>query len=148
MGALQQMLQQVRWGRLDVLIVDLPPGTGDVQLSLCQKFALAGAIVVCTPQDVALIDARRAIAMFRKLDTPILGIVENMSYFHCPNCDGRYHVFGRDGARAEARKLDLPFLGALPLDLEIRAAGDKGRPIALTDHEVSRSFALMGELIA
>ncbi len=147
MGALQQMLQQVRWGSLDVLLVDLPPGTGDVQLSLCQKFELSGSIIVCTPQDVALLDARRAIAMFRKLEKPVLGIVENMAYFQCPNCDGRFHLFGRDGARDEARRLDLPFLGSIPLDLEIRVAGDTGRPIATTRHEVTRQFELIGELI-
>ena len=148
MGALQQMLQQVRWGSLDVLLVDLPPGTGDVQLTLCQKFDLTGSIIVCTPQDVALLDARRAIAMFRKLNRPILGIVENMAYFHCPNCDGRFHLFGRHGARDEARKLDLPFLGSIPLELEIRVAGDTGKPIATTSHEVTRMFELIGELIA
>ncbi|WP_372605038.1 Mrp/NBP35 family ATP-binding protein [Actibacterium sp.] len=124
MGALQQMLGQVAWGELDVLIVDLPPGTGDVQLTLCQRTPLTGALVVSTPQDVALLDARKAIDMFSKLKTPVLGLIENMSMYICPNCGHEAHIFGHGGVRAEAEKLGVPFLGELPLALEVREAGD------------------------
>ena len=144
MGALQQLLHQVEWGELDVLIVDLPPGTGDVQLTLCQRAQVAGAVVVCTPQDVALIDARRAISMFRKLEVPIAGIVENMSYFACPGCGAESHVFGRGGARREAERQGLPFLGEIPLALEVRQAGDSGEPIASADP----GFAAFDEVAA
>ncbi|HVG46750.1 MAG TPA: Mrp/NBP35 family ATP-binding protein, partial [Rubellimicrobium sp.] len=120
MGALQQLLTQVDWGGLDVLIVDLPPGTGDVQLTLCQRTHLTGAIVVSTPQDVALIDARKAIDMFRTLKTPVLGLIENMSTFVCPNCGHESHVFGHGGVEEEARRDGLPFLGRLPIDLQTR----------------------------
>ncbi len=130
MGALQQLLGQVNWGELDVLIIDLPPGTGDIQLTLCQKTHLTGAIVVSTPQDVALIDARKALDMFQSLKTPVLGLVENMSMFHCPNCGHESHIFGHGGVAAAAAELKLPFLGALPIDLDTRLAGDAGTPIA------------------
>ncbi len=129
MGALQQMLSQVQWGRLDVLLVDLPPGTGDVQMTLCQKTQVAGAVIVSTPQDIALIDARKGIDMFRRMDTPILGIVENMAGFVCDECGKRHYPFGHGGARAEAERLGVPFLGEIPLDLDIRVAGDGGAPI-------------------
>ncbi len=129
MGALQQMLTQVDWGELDALIVDLPPGTGDVQLSLCQKAEVSGAIVVSTPQDVALLDARKALAMFNKLETPMLGLIENMSGFVCPNCGHETHVFSQGGVAKEAEALGLPFLGAIPLHLDIRTTSDEGRPI-------------------
>ena len=129
MGALQQLMGQVAWGELDALIVDLPPGTGDVQLTLSQRYALAGAIVVCTPQDVALLDARRALDMFGKLKVPVLGIVENMSAYICPNCGHEAHIFGHGGARAEADRLGLPFLGEIPLDIAIRLSGDSGLPV-------------------
>ncbi len=130
MGALQQMLGQVKWGELDVLLVDLPPGTGDVQLTLCQKTQLTGAVVVSTPQDVALLDARKALDMFNSLRTPVLGLVENMSTYVCPQCGHEAHLFGHGGVRAEAEKLGVPFLGELPIDLETRLAGDAGTPIA------------------
>jgi ATP-binding protein involved in chromosome partitioning len=130
MGALQQLLTQVAWGALDVLIVDLPPGTGDIQLTLCQRTALTGAIVVSTPQDVALLDARKALDMFAKLRTPVLGLIENMSTYICPNCGHEAHLFGHGGVAAEAARLDLPFLGELPLALEVRVAGDAGTPVA------------------
>jgi ATP-binding protein involved in chromosome partitioning len=133
MGALQQLLTQVEWGRLDVLVVDLPPGTGDVQLTLCQRTALTGAIVVSTPQDVALLDARKALDMFRKLGTPVLGLVENMSTYVCPNCGHEAHLFGHGGVAAEAARLELPFLGELPLHLDVRVAGDSGVPVAAGD---------------
>lgn len=140
MGALQQMLSQVKWGQLDVLIVDLPPGTGDVQLTLCQKTKLSGALVVSTPQDVALLDARKAIDMFNTLSTPVLGLVENMSTFHCPKCGHESQIFGHGGVAAEAQHLGLPFLGALPIDLDTRLAGDSGRPIATGDSVVAQAY--------
>ncbi|KJZ31019.1 sodium:proton antiporter [Paracoccus sp. S4493] len=145
MGALQQLLQQVNWGELDVLLIDLPPGTGDVQLSLCQKAPVTGAIIVSTPQDVALLDARRAIDMFGKLKTPVLGLVENMSTYICPKCGHEAHLFGHGGVAAEAEALNLPFLGALPLELEVRLAGDSGRPVALGDGAVSEAYARLAD---
>lgn len=141
MGALQQMLGQVQWGELDVLIVDLPPGTGDVQLTLCQKTHLTGAIVVSTPQDVALLDARKALDMFKTLNTPVLGLIENMSLYICPNCGHEAHLFGHGGVKAEAEKLGAPFLGALPIDLDTRIAGDGGAPIATGDGPMAQSYA-------
>jgi len=145
MGALQQMLGQVAWGRLDVLIVDLPPGTGDVQLTLCQRAAMTGALVVSTPQDVALLDARKAIDMFNTLKTPVLGLIENMSSFVCPNCGHESHPFGHGGVAAEAERIGVPFLGALPLDLETRLAGDSGTPIAAGDSEMARAYARLAD---
>jgi len=129
-GALQQMLTQVEWGDLDVLIVDLPPGTGDVAMTLCQKSEVTGAIVVSTPQDVALLDVKKAINMFQTLKAPILGLIENMSVFCCPNCGHEEHIFGHGGVKAEAERLAIPFLGALPISLETRVAGDAGVPVA------------------
>ncbi|MFT4701684.1 MAG: ATP-binding protein involved in chromosome partitioning, partial [Yoonia sp.] len=140
MGALQQMLGQVQWGELDVLIVDLPPGTGDVQLTLCQKTELTGAIVVSTPQDVALIDARKALDMFKSLNTPVLGLIENMSTFHCPNCGHESHIFGHGGVAAEAAKIGVPLLGTLPIDLDTRLAGDNGIPIAAGDSAMADAY--------
>ncbi|WCQ98645.1 Mrp/NBP35 family ATP-binding protein [Paracoccus aestuarii] len=145
MGALQQLLQQVNWGELDVLLIDLPPGTGDVQLSLCQKAPVTGAIIVSTPQDVALLDARRAIDMFNKLKTPVLGMVENMSTYICPQCGHEAHLFGHGGVAAEAESLNLPFLGALPLQLEVRLAGDSGRPAALGEGAVAEAYARLAD---
>ena len=130
MKALTQLLGDVDWGALDVLVVDLPPGTGDAQLTLSQKIRLAGAVIVTTPQDVALADAVKAVAMFRKVDVPILGIVENMSFFACPNCGGRSEIFGHGGGRATAARLRVPFLGEIPLDPGIREGGDVGAPVA------------------
>ena len=141
MGALQQLLNQVLWGDLDVLVIDLPPGTGDVQLTLGQRTKLDGAIVVSTPQDVALLDARKALDMFQKLKTPVLGLVENMSTYICPNCGHEAHLFGHGGVAAEAKKLGLPFLGELPLALEVRLAGDAGTPIAATDSPAAEAYA-------
>ncbi len=142
MGALQQMMGQVVWGELDVLVVDLPPGTGDVQLTLSQKYEVSGAILVSTPQDVALLDARKALDMFDKTRVPVLGIVENMSSYVCPNCGHEAHIFGHGGARAEAERLGLPFLGEIPLDLSIRVAGDEGTPVvaARPDSPEARAF--------
>ncbi|WP_103256770.1 Mrp/NBP35 family ATP-binding protein [Tabrizicola aquatica] len=149
MGALQQLLGQVAWGKLDVLIIDLPPGTGDVQLTLCQRTQLTGALVVSTPQDVALLDARKALDMFAKLKTPVLGLIENMSTFCCPNCGHVTPIFGHGGVKAEAAKLDLPFLGELPLALDVRVAGDSGTPIAATDSPLAEPYrALARRLVA
>ena len=128
-GALTQMLRQVQWGRLDALLVDLPPGTGDVQLTLSQKTDVTGAIVVSTPQDVALIDAKKALNMFEKTNTPVIGMIENMSTFCCPNCGHETQLFGHGGARAEAERVGAPFLGEIPLDIDIRLSGDGGAPI-------------------
>ncbi|WP_193139909.1 MULTISPECIES: Mrp/NBP35 family ATP-binding protein [unclassified Meridianimarinicoccus] len=132
MGALQQMLTQVQWGALDVLIVDLPPGTGDVQLTLCQKAKIDGAVIVSTPQDVALMDARKGVDMFRQLNTPILGMIENMSTHICSQCGHEEHVFGHGGVAAEAAKMGVPLLAEIPLDLQIRLAADGGAPIVVT----------------
>jgi ATP-binding protein involved in chromosome partitioning len=140
MGAMQQLLNQVAWGALDVLVVDLPPGTGDVQLTLCQKTHVTGALIVSTPQDVALLDARRAIDMFGKLKTPILGLIENMSTYVCPNCGHEAHIFGHGGVAAEARKMDVPFLGEIPLSLDVRLAGDAGTPVAVGDGPVAEAY--------
>lgn len=131
MGALQQMMSQVQWGALDVLIVDLPPGTGDVQMTLSQKFIVDGAIIVSTPQDVALLDARKGIDMFQQMQVPIIGMIENMSTHICSNCGHEEHVFGHGGVAAEAEKLGVPLLAEVPLHLNIRLAGDGGTPIAV-----------------
>ncbi|MCZ8315290.1 Mrp/NBP35 family ATP-binding protein [Phreatobacter sp.] len=132
MSAITQMLREVAWGELDVLVVDMPPGTGDAQLTMAQATPLAGAVIVSTPQDLALIDARRGVAMFRKTEVPILGIVENMSYFIAPDTGKRYDIFGHGGARAEATRLGVPFLGEIPLDMDLRARSDSGRPLVAT----------------
>ncbi|QQM29922.1 Mrp/NBP35 family ATP-binding protein [Martelella lutilitoris] len=128
-SALMQMLREVAWGELDVLVVDMPPGTGDAQLTMAQQVPLAGSVVVSTPQDLALIDARKAIAMFNKVSVPVLGIVENMSAFICPNCGETHHIFGHGGAKAEAEKIGVPFLGEVPLAMDIRATSDAGTPV-------------------
>jgi ATP-binding protein involved in chromosome partitioning len=130
-SALEQMLRDVEWGELDVLVVDMPPGTGDAQLTLAQRVALAGAVIVSTPQDIALVDARKGLNMFRKVAVPVLGFVENMSFFLCPHCGERSEIFGHGGARQEAEKLGVPFLGEVPLHLDIRTTSDSGRPIVV-----------------
>lgn len=140
MGALQQMIGQVEWGELDVLIVDLPPGTGDIQLTLSTKTQLTGAIVVSTPQDVALLDARKAIDMFQTLKTPVLGLIENMSSFVCPHCGEETQIFGHGGVKAEAEALGAPLLGVLPIDLDTRLAGDKGTPIAAGEGPMAEAY--------
>lgn len=132
MSALTQMLREVEWGDLDVMVVDMPPGTGDAQLTMAQQVPLAGAVIVSTPQDLALIDARRGIAMFQRVNVPVLGIVENMSYFLCPKCGTRSDIFGHGGARREAERLQVPFLGEVPLDMAIRETSDAGLPIVAT----------------
>jgi ATP-binding protein involved in chromosome partitioning len=132
MSALQQMLREVNWGELDVLVVDMPPGTGDAQLTMAQSVPLAGAVIVSTPQDLALIDARRGIAMFERVEVPILGLIENMSYFLCPHCGERSDIFGHGGAKHEADKQHVPYLGAVPLHIDIRERSDSGKPVVAT----------------
>ena len=134
-SAITQMLREVAWGDLDVLVVDLPPGTGDASLTMAQQTPLAGAVIVSTPQDIALIDTRRSIAMFRKVNVPLLGMIENMSGFCCPDCGHVSPIFGHGGARIEAEKIGTPFLGAIPLHIQIRATSDDGRPIVATEPE-------------
>ena len=133
MSALSQMLKDVAWGELDVLVVDMPPGTGDAQLTMAQQVPLAGAVIVSTPQDLALIDARKGLNMFRRVNVPVLGLVENMSTFICPHCGERSDIFGHGGAKAEAARLGVPFLGEVPLTLAIRETSDAGRPVVATD---------------
>ena len=133
MKAIEQLLRDVAWGDLDILVVDMPPGTGDAQLTLSQKVRLSGAVIVTTPQDVALADAIKGVTMFRKVGVPILGIVENMSFFHCPQCGSRTDVFGHGGGQREATRLEAPFLGEIPLDAAIREGGDSGRPVVTSD---------------
>ena len=129
MKAVEQFLQDVAWGQLDFLVIDLPPGTGDAQLTLTQKVHLSGAVIVTTPQDVSLIDARKGLAMFQKVNVPVLGIVENMSYYLCPQCGHRDEIFKHGGGRRTAEQLDVPFLGEIPLDPKVAIGGDSGRPI-------------------
>jgi ATP-binding protein involved in chromosome partitioning len=142
-SALNQLLREVVWGELDVLVVDMPPGTGDTQLTMAQNVPLAGAVIVSTPQDLALIDARRGIAMFNQVKIPLLGVVENMSYFICPHCGGRTDVFSHGGARKEAEKLGVPFLGEVPLDIAIRANSDDGRPVIASMANSPQANALL-----
>jgi ATP-binding protein involved in chromosome partitioning len=133
MSAITQMLRDVVWGTLDVLVVDMPPGTGDAQLTLAQNVPLKGAIIISTPQDLSLIDARRGLAMFTKVNVPVLGIVENMSYFQCPHCGTKSDIFGHGGARHEAERLGVPFLGEIPLHMAIRATSDAGNPVVVSE---------------
>ncbi len=141
MGAINQMLGQVDWGTLDVLVVDMPPGTGDAQLTLAQKAKPHGAVIVSTPQDISLLDARRGIKMFEQVNVPILGIIENMSYYACPHCGHHAEIFGHGGARAEAMRLGVPFLGEIPLERAIRESGDAGAPIAAAAPESETAAA-------
>jgi ATP-binding protein involved in chromosome partitioning len=143
-SAITQMLRDVAWGALDVLVVDMPPGTGDAQLTLAQTVPLSGAVIVSTPQDLALIDARRGVAMFRDVGVPILGLVENMSYFVCDGCGKRHDIFAHGGARAEAAKLGVPFLGEIPLDAVIRERSDQGLPIVVTDPDGPHTLVYRG----
>jgi ATP-binding protein involved in chromosome partitioning len=141
MSAITQLLREVDWGQLDVLVCDLPPGTGDAQLTMAQSVPLSGAVIVSTPQDIALIDARKGLNMFRKVDVPVLGIVENMSYFNCPHCGGRSDIFSHGGARLEAEKMQTPFLGEIPLDIQIRETSDAGTPIVAKQPDSPHSAA-------
>ncbi len=149
MGALEQMMGQVHWGALDILIVDMPPGTGDAQLTMAQKVSLSGAVIVSTPQDIALIDARRGVRMFEKTLVPVLGLVENMSVFCCPNCGHRTELFGHGGARREAEALGIPFLGEIPLLLDIRTTSDAGTPICAADPDspAAQAFAAIARRV-
>jgi ATP-binding protein involved in chromosome partitioning len=135
MSAITQMLREVAWGDLDVLVVDMPPGTGDAQLTMAQATPLAGAVIVSTPQDLALIDARRGVSMFKRVEIPIIGIVENMATFICPHCGQSSHIFGHGGARDEAARLGVPFLGEVPLNMTIRELSDAGRPVVVAEPE-------------
>ena len=141
MSALTQMLREVEWGTLDIMVVDMPPGTGDAQLTMAQQVPLKGAVIVSTPQDLALIDARRGIAMFKRVNVPVLGIVENMSTFICPNCGTRHDIFGHGGARREAERLGVPFLGEVPLEMSIRETSDSGLPIVATQPDSPHAAA-------
>jgi ATP-binding protein involved in chromosome partitioning len=142
-SALEQMMRDVNWGNLDVLIVDMPPGTGDTQLTMAQRVPLAGAVIVSTPQDIALIDARKGLNMFRKVDVPVLGIIENMSYFACPKCGHQTNIFGHGGAKAEAERLGLDFLGEIPLDITIRETSDGGTPIVAAEPDGAHAKAYL-----
>jgi ATP-binding protein involved in chromosome partitioning len=146
-AAITQLFRDVDWGARDILIVDLPPGTGDAQLTMAQSVPLAGAVIVSTPQDIALLDARRGIAMFQKVDVPILGLVENMSYFQCPHCNGRTDIFSHGGARQEAEKLGVPFLSEIPLDIAVREQADAGTPLTLAqpDSPISAVYRTMAD---
>ncbi len=148
-SALQQMLRDVAWGELDILVVDMPPGTGDAQLSMSQQVPLSGAVIVSTPQDIALLDARKGLNMFRKVDVPVLGIIENMSMFVCPNCGHESHIFSHGGAEREAERLGVEFLGGIPLDIEIRETSDSGRPIVVSnpDSPQAQAYAAMAKRI-
>jgi ATP-binding protein involved in chromosome partitioning len=145
MGALEQMMGQVEWGALDILVIDMPPGTGDAQLTMAQRVALTGAVIVSTPQDIALIDARRGVRMFEKTNVPVLGLVENMSFYCCPNCGHRADIFGHGGAKAEAAHLGAEFLGEIPLLLDIRVASDAGTPISAStpDSDAARAYGAL-----
>ncbi len=143
MGALEQMLRDVEWGDIDVMVVDMPPGTGDTQLTMSQRVPLAGAVIVSTPQDIALLDARKGLNMFRRVEVPVLGIIENMSYHVCSNCGHREEIFAHGGARRAAEDLDAPFLGEVPLDLKIRETSDEGAPITVQDPGSPHSAAYL-----
>lgn len=150
MSALEQMLRDVNWGELDVLVVDMPPGTGDAQLTMAQRVPLAGAVVVSTPQDIALLDARKGLNMFRRVDVPVLGIVENMSYFCCPNCGHRSEIFAHGGARKTAEELGVDFLGELPLNIAIRETSDGGTPIVASkpESDEAKGYRAIAALVA
>ena len=150
MGAIEQLVRDVDWQNLDVLIIDMPPGTGDAQLTLSQKVQLTGAIIISTPQDLSLIDARKGLNMFKKVNVPILGIIENMSYFLCEKCETKHKIFGNGGAKAEAKKLGVPFLDEIPLDILLRSSSDEGRPIVLQEPNnlISKKFLQIATLIS
>ena len=147
-SALTQMLREVEWGKLDIMVVDMPPGTGDAQLTMAQQVPLKGAVIVSTPQDLALIDARRGIAMFKRVNVPVLGIVENMSYFVCPQCGTRADIFGHGGARHEAERHGVPFLGEVPLHMRIRESSDEGLPVVATEPDGPHAAAYRNIAVA
>ena len=148
-SALEQMMRDVNWGELDVLVVDMPPGTGDVQLTMAQRVPVTGAVIVSTPQDIALLDARKGLNMFRKVDIPVLGIIENMSYFLCPDNGKRYDIFGHGGAKKEAERLGVDFLGEVPIEIEIRQTSDDGRPIVVSmpDSQSAMTYCAIAEKV-
>ena len=150
MAALEQMMRDVAWGELDVVVVDMPPGTGDTQLTMSQRVPLAGAVIVSTPQDIALADARKGLAMFRKVDVSVLGLIENMSYFVCPHCGERSDIFSHGGARREAERLDTDFLGEIPLDIVVRETSDSGQPIVVShpDSPHAQAYRAIAEKIS
>lgn len=150
MSAIEQLLRDVDWQDLDILIIDMPPGTGDVHLTLSQKAQLTGAIIVSTPQDLSLIDARKGLNMFKKVNVPILGMIENMSYFLCEKCETKHKIFGNGGAKSEAKKLGVPFLSEIPLDILLRSSADEGKPIVLQEpnHLISKKFLQIARLIS
>lgn len=150
MSAIEQLLRDVDWQDLDILIIDMPPGTGDVHLTLSQKAQLTGAIIVSTPQDLSLIDARKGLNMFKKVNVPILGMIENMSYFLCEKCETKHKIFGNGGAKSEAKKLGVPFLSEIPLDILLRSSSDEGKPIVLQEpyHLISKKFLQIARLIS
>ena len=150
MGAIEQLVRDIDWQNLDVLIIDMPPGTGDAQLTLSQKVQLTGTIIISTPQDLSLIDARKGLNMFKKVNVPILGIIENMSYFLCKKCETKHEIFGNGGAKAEAKKLGVPFLDEIPLDILLRSSSDEGRPIVLQEPNnlISKKFLQIATLIS
>lgn len=149
MGATQQLLKDVAWGPLDVLVVDMPPGTGDVQLTMVQQAPLSGAVIVSTPQDLALIDARKGLAMFEKVNVPILGVIENMTSFICPHCDGESHIFGHGGAEETAKRIGCEFLGGIPLEMSVRLSADAGTPLLIQDTEspAKKAYINIGQRI-
>jgi len=150
MSAIEQLLRDVDWQNLDILIIDMPPGTGDAQLTLSQRVQLAGAVIVSTPQDLSLIDARKGLNMFKKVNVPILGIIENMSYFLCDICDTKHNIFGNGGAKAEAEKLGVPFLSEIPLDISLRTSSDEGKPIVYQepDNLISKIYLQIANQIS
>ena len=149
MSAIEQLLRDVNWSNLDFLIIDMPPGTGDAQLTLSQRVQLSGAIIVSTPQDLSLIDARKGLNMFKKVNVPILGIIENMSYFECHNCDTKHEIFGNGGAKAEAEKLGVTFLNEIPLNISLRTTSDEGNPIVHKEpnNSISKKYMEIGSKI-
>lgn len=146
-GAIARMLWDVDWGELDVLIIDMPPGTGDAQLGLAQDIKPSGAVIVSTPQDLALLDARKGVVMFEKVDIPVMGLIENMAIFTCPNCETSHHIFGEGGAKRDAEKLSIPYLGAAPLHMSIRESGDTGQPVSSLDTEISAVFTVLAQRV-
>ena len=148
-GVIKQFLRDVEWGELDYLVVDLPPGTGDAQLTLCQNVPLSGTVVISTPQDVALLDARKSLYMFQKMQVPILGLIENMSFFECPHCHERSEIFAHGGGKAAAKDMGIDFLGAIPIELKVREGSDSGQPITISDpgHAVSKAFAEIAKAV-
>ena len=146
-GAISRMLWDVDWGELDILFIDMPPGTGDAQLGLAQDIKPSGAVIISTPQDLALLDARKGVEMFRKVDIPVLGLIENMAVFTCPDCGNAHHIFGTDGAMRDAKAMEIAYLGAAPLHMDIRTSGDTGKPIAAEDGDIAEIFQSLAKSV-